>query len=231
MVIVNWGAVISAEWFQASFCPDFEPAWKHCCLPASAPLSSWDTGTEFAPCALWCRALTDPCCSGRQVPVKFKLICFSCLFSPGDFSGQLLAYLSLGPIFIIVGFVTLIIFKRELHTVSPPLPSQPLLMTKVFSFVTWGSCIHTSFSLCKEQAEESHLPVREQQETLSTHARLKGCSAFDDFSVTVVCCGHYLSRAIEGDVWGSTERCCRVGTLPRSSRIIALGSICRKWCV
>ncbi|POI33896.1 hypothetical protein CIB84_002352 [Bambusicola thoracicus] len=34
----------------------------------------------------------------------------------GDFSGQLLAYLSLGPIFIIVGFVTLIIFKRELHT-------------------------------------------------------------------------------------------------------------------
>ncbi|NXT79540.1 DOPP1 Dolichyldiphosphatase, partial [Zapornia atra] len=36
----------------------------------------------------------------------------------GDFSGQLLAYLSLGPIFIIVGFVTLIIFKRELHTIS-----------------------------------------------------------------------------------------------------------------
>ncbi|KAM8996090.1 dolichyldiphosphatase 1 isoform 1-T1 [Ara ararauna] len=38
--------------------------------------------------------------------------------SQGDFSGQLLAYLSLGPIFIIVGFVTLIIFKRELHTIS-----------------------------------------------------------------------------------------------------------------
>nr|XP_025043153.1 dolichyldiphosphatase 1 isoform X1 [Pelodiscus sinensis] len=35
-----------------------------------------------------------------------------------DFSGQLLAYLSLCPIFIIVGFVTLIIFKRELHTIS-----------------------------------------------------------------------------------------------------------------
>uniref|UniRef100_A0A663N1F4 Uncharacterized protein n=1 Tax=Athene cunicularia TaxID=194338 RepID=A0A663N1F4_ATHCN len=49
-----------------------------------------------------------------------------------DFSGQLLAYLSLGPIFIIVGFVTLIIFKRELHTVSPSLPSQLLLMTEVF---------------------------------------------------------------------------------------------------
>ncbi|KAF4789145.1 Dolichyldiphosphatase 1 [Turdus rufiventris] len=37
-------------------------------------------------------------------------------YPAGDFSGQLLAYLSLGPIFIIVGFVTLIIFKRELHT-------------------------------------------------------------------------------------------------------------------
>lgn len=36
----------------------------------------------------------------------------------GDLSGHLLAYLSLSPIFVIVGFVTLIIFKRELHTVS-----------------------------------------------------------------------------------------------------------------
>ncbi|XP_045879722.1 dolichyldiphosphatase 1 isoform X1 [Meles meles] len=36
----------------------------------------------------------------------------------GDFSGHLLAYLSLSPIFVIVGFVTLIIFKRELHTIS-----------------------------------------------------------------------------------------------------------------
>jgi hypothetical protein len=43
----------------------------------------------------------------------------------GDLSGHLLAYLSLSPIFVIVGFVTLIIFKRELHTVSlfPPIPS------------------------------------------------------------------------------------------------------------
>ncbi|XP_064027319.1 dolichyldiphosphatase 1 isoform X2 [Pogoniulus pusillus] len=39
-------------------------------------------------------------------------------YPAGDFSGQLLAYVSLGPIFIIVGFVTLIIFKRELHTIS-----------------------------------------------------------------------------------------------------------------
>ncbi|KAH0615435.1 hypothetical protein JD844_004649 [Phrynosoma platyrhinos] len=42
------------------------------------------------------------------------------LFSPisGDFTGYLLAYVSLGPIFIIVGFITLIVFKRELHTIS-----------------------------------------------------------------------------------------------------------------
>uniref|UniRef100_A0A673TQW7 Dolichyldiphosphatase n=1 Tax=Suricata suricatta TaxID=37032 RepID=A0A673TQW7_SURSU len=37
---------------------------------------------------------------------------------PGDLSGHLLAYLSLSPVFVIVGFVTLIIFKRELHTIS-----------------------------------------------------------------------------------------------------------------
>uniref|UniRef100_A0A5F9DCW3 Dolichyldiphosphatase n=1 Tax=Oryctolagus cuniculus TaxID=9986 RepID=A0A5F9DCW3_RABIT len=44
---------------------------------------------------------------------------------PCDLSGHLLAYLSLSPIFVIIGFVTLIIFKRELHTVSlcPPAPS------------------------------------------------------------------------------------------------------------
>ncbi|XP_003122262.1 dolichyldiphosphatase 1 isoform X1 [Phacochoerus africanus] len=39
-------------------------------------------------------------------------------YPAGDLSGHLLAYLSLSPIFVIVGFVTLIIFKRELHTIS-----------------------------------------------------------------------------------------------------------------
>ncbi|XP_078185336.1 dolichyldiphosphatase 1 isoform X1 [Callithrix jacchus] len=37
-------------------------------------------------------------------------------YPAGDLSGHLLAYLSLSPVFVIVGFVTLIIFKRELHT-------------------------------------------------------------------------------------------------------------------
>nr|CAG31453.1 hypothetical protein RCJMB04_6j10 [Gallus gallus] len=71
-------------------------------------------------------------------------------YPAGDFSGQLLAYLSLGPIFIIVGFVTLIIFKRELHTVSLPLPSWLLLTTEILSFVTQCSCFHT-FALYKQK--------------------------------------------------------------------------------
>ncbi|EAW87869.1 dolichyl pyrophosphate phosphatase 1, isoform CRA_c [Homo sapiens] len=40
-------------------------------------------------------------------------------YPAGDLSGHLLAYLSLSPVFVIVGFVTLIIFKRELHTNAP----------------------------------------------------------------------------------------------------------------
>ncbi|XP_042101477.1 dolichyldiphosphatase 1 isoform X2 [Ovis aries] len=40
-------------------------------------------------------------------------------YPAGDLSGHVLAYLSLSPVFVIVGFVTLIIFKRELHTVVP----------------------------------------------------------------------------------------------------------------
>lgn len=42
----------------------------------------------------------------------------SCLCVSGDLTGRLLAYTSLLPVAIIVGFVTLIVFKRELHTVS-----------------------------------------------------------------------------------------------------------------
>ncbi|XP_029371928.1 dolichyldiphosphatase 1 isoform X2 [Echeneis naucrates] len=39
-------------------------------------------------------------------------------FPDGDLTGQVLAYTSLLPIAILVGFVTLIVFKRELHTIS-----------------------------------------------------------------------------------------------------------------
>ena len=36
----------------------------------------------------------------------------------GDILGKCLAWCSLLPIFVVVGFVTLILFRRELHTVS-----------------------------------------------------------------------------------------------------------------
>uniref|UniRef100_A0A3Q3GJW7 Dolichyldiphosphatase 1 n=1 Tax=Labrus bergylta TaxID=56723 RepID=A0A3Q3GJW7_9LABR len=39
-------------------------------------------------------------------------------FPEGDLTGNVLAYISLLPIAILVGFVTLIVFKRELHTIS-----------------------------------------------------------------------------------------------------------------
>ncbi|TSK72033.1 putative helicase senataxin [Bagarius yarrelli] len=39
-------------------------------------------------------------------------------YPTGDLAGQILAYASLLPIAILVGFVTLIVFKRELHTIS-----------------------------------------------------------------------------------------------------------------
>lgn len=42
---------------------------------------------------------------------------FPILFVTGDFVGKVLAWCSLLPIFILVGFITLIIFRRELHTV------------------------------------------------------------------------------------------------------------------
>lgn len=36
----------------------------------------------------------------------------------GDIVGKILAWCSLLPIFIAVGFITLIVFRREIHTVS-----------------------------------------------------------------------------------------------------------------
>lgn len=44
-----------------------------------------------------------------------QILCY-CL--TGELTGQMLAYITLLPIAILVGFVTLIVFKRELHTVS-----------------------------------------------------------------------------------------------------------------
>lgn len=41
-----------------------------------------------------------------------------CCCLTGELTGQVLAYITLLPVAILVGFVTLIVFKRELHTVS-----------------------------------------------------------------------------------------------------------------
>uniref|UniRef100_A0A8D0E7M3 Dolichyldiphosphatase 1 n=1 Tax=Salvator merianae TaxID=96440 RepID=A0A8D0E7M3_SALMN len=52
-----------------------------------------------------------------SVAVPLKPISLTHVEYPaGDFTGYFLAYMSLGPIFIIFGFITLIVFKRELHT-------------------------------------------------------------------------------------------------------------------
>lgn len=39
-------------------------------------------------------------------------------YPEGDILGKILAWLSLSPIFILAGFVAVIIFRRELHTVG-----------------------------------------------------------------------------------------------------------------
>ncbi|KAM9437983.1 dolichyldiphosphatase 1-like isoform 2-T2 [Salvelinus alpinus] len=71
--------------------------------------------------ALRCSAL-DRCATWEPLPsvqIVLQRDCLYYIFSPkGDLTGQLLAYTSLLPIVILVGFVTLIVFKRELHTIS-----------------------------------------------------------------------------------------------------------------
>lgn len=46
------------------------------------------------------------------------------LLVTGDIVGKILAWCSLLPIFIVVGFITLIVFRREIHTVSLVLNMQ-----------------------------------------------------------------------------------------------------------
>ncbi|XP_062269086.1 dolichyldiphosphatase 1 [Platichthys flesus] len=54
-----------------------------------------------------------------SAPLRWRSISLTHVeFAEGDLTGQVLAYISLLPIAILVGFVTLIVFKRELHTIS-----------------------------------------------------------------------------------------------------------------
>ena len=57
-----------------------------------------------------------------SMKVPYVHVCnfiYNCVsFISGDFVGYILAWCSLLPIFSIVGFITLILFRRDLHTVS-----------------------------------------------------------------------------------------------------------------
>jgi len=89
VIVVNWLAVISAERCQAPHPCFWTCMWA---LLSSLPwlLLSWSrsqsakwrlTAVLGLPlCSPWFRAPTDPRSGGRQVPMKFKLICFSRLF-------------------------------------------------------------------------------------------------------------------------------------------------------
>ncbi|XP_071379440.1 dolichyldiphosphatase 1 isoform X2 [Centroberyx affinis] len=60
-------------------------------------------------------ALEEQC----SAPPRWRSISLTHVeFPEDDLTGQVLAYISLLPIAILVGFVTLIVFKRELHTIS-----------------------------------------------------------------------------------------------------------------
>ncbi|XP_034047902.1 dolichyldiphosphatase 1 [Thalassophryne amazonica] len=60
-------------------------------------------------------ALEEQC----SAPAQWRSISVTHVeFSDDDLTGEMLAYISLLPIAILVGFVTLIVFKRELHTIS-----------------------------------------------------------------------------------------------------------------
>uniref|UniRef100_A0A3Q2YHA0 Dolichyldiphosphatase n=1 Tax=Hippocampus comes TaxID=109280 RepID=A0A3Q2YHA0_HIPCM len=60
-------------------------------------------------------ALEEQC----SAPPRWRSISLTHVeFAEDDLTGHLLAYISLLPIAILVGFVTLIMFKRELHTIS-----------------------------------------------------------------------------------------------------------------
>lgn len=53
--------------------------------------------------------------SSDWTPVKLTLV----EFPKGDLIGELLAYISLAPLVVCAGFGSLILFRRDLHTVSP----------------------------------------------------------------------------------------------------------------
>ena len=54
-------------------------------------------------------------CHFYKLHVSYLFIYF--VYCTGDIIGKALAYISLSPVIILVSFATLILFRRELHTV------------------------------------------------------------------------------------------------------------------
>lgn len=89
------------------------------------------------------------------------VLCLTYLLYPdvlGDLAGQVLAYISLLPIAILVGFVTLIVFKRELHTVSPT--HAPLSWDLRESTALTGSLCSWWFVLTKVCKRSCFVPLQ-----------------------------------------------------------------------
>lgn len=163
VIVVNWLAVISDKWCWAPLIPALEPLCKLRCLPCLASLrleQQWSVckmGTrchaEFAPLVLSDSGhqLTHALVAGKYQRSSYwfvSLVCFprwflwpaSSLFE----SRSNIHYCGLCN--------THHIQERASHGESfSPFPAFHL-MTKGFSFVTWCSCVHTSFSQCKERA-------------------------------------------------------------------------------
>ena len=60
---------------------------------------------------------------------------------------MLLAWCSLLPIFIMVGFVTLILFRRDLHTVSPRTTLHQIFLNKINFAIVNSSLIAYAIKL------------------------------------------------------------------------------------
>uniref|UniRef100_A0A3Q4H0P4 Dolichyldiphosphatase n=1 Tax=Neolamprologus brichardi TaxID=32507 RepID=A0A3Q4H0P4_NEOBR len=87
-------------------------------------------------------ALEEQC----SAPPRWRSISLTHVeFPEDDLTGHLLAYISLIPIAILVGFVTLIVFKRELHTVSP---AHVLDKVVVLERAQWAhTTVHTEYGM------------------------------------------------------------------------------------
>ncbi|XP_040081289.1 dolichyldiphosphatase 1 isoform X1 [Oryx dammah] len=122
-------------------------------------------------------------------------------YPAGDLSGHVLAYLSLSPVFVIVGFVTLIIFKRELHTVSEsrspvphpgeegpphPIPSHPRCFAFPSTLPPLSKCVEPPgwFQVVpggwEAQSEASRLPRGPNNHTSSRQISFLGGLALNE---------------------------------------------------